>query len=218
MFLEILLGAVSGYLLRQLYYDYVFAPFPEVRVTGVSALLPFAGALTLAFAVDVVYRVVKTPWRGWAKGPFWNRSLGLSLFAGAFLQIEASKVATEYLLDPIATACVTGFVTFALSWTWVRHLRYKSLLTSLPDDAPSMLLAEAAKTINGSKASKKQKPAERPTQPVISATATTPKQPKRKVEKRASSVDDVWAAFDKEIRSRSRTQIAAQREAARATT
>jgi hypothetical protein len=207
MFFEILLGAGSGYFLRQLYYDYVFTPYPAIRMTGVSALLPFVGALALAWAADSVYRVLKMPFRGWTKGPFWNRGLGLSLFAGAFLQIEAAKVASEYRLDAYATAGVVGVWTFLLAWTWVRHLRYKSLLATMPDDSPSMLLAEAAKTVRGGKESS---PTKRKERSVKSASASSTNPSKRKREERAPSVDDVWAAFDKEIRSRSRAQVTAE--------
>lgn len=212
MLVEILLGAGVGYALRQYYYDYVFTPFPEVRVTGISALAPLIGALALAWCVDLLYRLVRMPFTGWAKGAFWNRGLGLSLFAGAFLQIEAAKIATEYRFDPTATASVVGALTLLLAWTRVRHLRYRSLLTAMPDDSPSMLLAEASKTVVEAKASPKPKKSERSLKK--SASSAAPKPPKRKLATAAPSVDDVWAAFDKEIRSRSRAQILAQRGAA----
>lgn len=145
MFFEILLGSSAGYFLRRLYYEYVFVPYPTVRLTGVSALLPLAGALGLGWAADLLYRLGRLPFRGWAKGPFWSRGLGLSLFASAFLHIEGAYVASEFRLDPAIVAGTASFLAFLLAWTWARHLRYRALLAAMPEEPSSALWVETPK-------------------------------------------------------------------------
>lgn len=179
MFFEILLGSSAGYLLQRLYYEYVFVPYPMVRLTGVSALLPLVGALGVGGATDLLYRLSRLPFCGWTKGPFWNRGWGLSLCASAFLHVEGAYVASEFRLDPTLSAGIASLLAFLLAWTWVRHLRYRALLATIPEESSSVFLGEIAKT---KKSSSSQ-----------SSALSSP---------RRSSVDDLWTALDKEIRAR----------------
>jgi hypothetical protein len=118
----------------------------------------------------------------------------LSLAASTFLYIEGMKIGTEMRLEWLTVPPTLGVLAAFLAWTWARHRRYQALLALLPEPAPSRLIAEAAMNATHGKKSES---------PKRESKNRAPRSP----EKAHSAIDDVWASFSQDIRSRSKREV-----------
>ncbi|MBM3215827.1 hypothetical protein FJZ36_13020 [Candidatus Poribacteria bacterium] len=191
MLIEAILGAAAGYFLEPLYYEYVFAPYPVVRFAFLSVVPVLLIGFTSAWLVDGVHRLLRASLRAPAqKELFLHRALPLAVFASVVLQIEIAKVGSEFGLAPLTGAYIGAGAAALLAWVWARHRRYARLLTQMPDEARSVILAEAGKAAasESKSGSKGREPA-----------------PRRRVQRGAtqrSQIDDVWASLSTQRASR----------------
>ena len=126
MRLETLLGAGVGLLLRAVYMDQVFAPYPAARYVDTAPLVVL-GALAAAILMELILQLFSHKRR---RTRLRERAFGVSLFFSAAIFIEFGKMANEFSGGAEVAAWAAAFVSpLLLSNLLARYCRYERLST-----------------------------------------------------------------------------------------
>lgn len=124
MRLETLLGAGVGLLLRAVYMDQVFAPYPAARYVDTAPLVVL-GALAAAVFMELILQLFSHKRR---RTRLRERAFGVSLFFSAAIFIEFGKMANEFSGWAQTAAWAAAFVSpLLLSNLLARYCRYERL-------------------------------------------------------------------------------------------
>ncbi|GIX06272.1 MAG: hypothetical protein KatS3mg115_0675 [Candidatus Poribacteria bacterium] len=141
MGLELLLGALGGWLYAQFYWLYLFEPYPPFR-RAIWGVLPAAvGALFSAWAFELLLSLVSRRRRGVR---FLSRPFGSSLLFHGLLQVEGMKLAGEGFFSASFGAIAAALIGLVLSAQWASYRRLQDPL--LQEERPTVPVLASAKT------------------------------------------------------------------------
>ena len=124
MRLETLLGAGVGLLLRAVYMQWVFAPYPAARYVDTAPLVVL-GALAAAVLMELILQLFSRKRR---RTRLRERAFGVSMFFSAAIFIEFGKMAGEYSGGAQTAVWAAALASsLLLSNLMMRYCRYERL-------------------------------------------------------------------------------------------
>ena len=134
LLVELLIGAGVGVWLRQLYYEYVFGPYPPARLALWGLLPPLAGGVIVAVIAEGLLRLVSRRRRS---RDLLDGGLGVAIAFGTVIQTEAAKIGNELGATWLSMPWLPALTSIALAWLWVRYRAHACQLAGPTEDGPS---------------------------------------------------------------------------------